>query len=336
MVLKPLIQKNEIRHAYTLLEKQMNSRATKVKTILGWKGENKKFTVHWHHDLRMWHYYDSEYAENRYWCPYGVDDPNEIKMVGITVEINFNYQGYGRRVAGTFISDDNGDIYLAHSGKVGGGRRGIGKEAFWKFYRGNQIVSVRWPDKVDAEVICIGKIGSPSLPAQIAHFVNEVARFKQSVTNGSAKLLLQEGSLTNPKFTPEFTGKRRGYLPHDTIESVCNHGLIVSVLSRILEDKGFHAANDRFRDLYLYDDDRHITTLFEIKTDISTSSTYTSIGQLLFHGVSQDPRPRLILVIPGTPDARTKKVLNKLNIEILGYSLSGSEPEFLNLGTLLK
>jgi hypothetical protein len=142
MFLKPLTQKVEIRTAYELLKKQMNNRAgvQKRRTTLGWQGQNKSCIVYWHPDLNIWHYYDSEFAGTRYWCTYGVDEPSEEKMVPITAEINFNYDEYSRRIAGIFICDNKKDIYLAHTGKIGGGRKGIGKHAFQNFYRGRQTV----------------------------------------------------------------------------------------------------------------------------------------------------------------------------------------------------
>src|SRR2546426_6326116 len=46
-------------------------------------------------------------------------------------------EGINRRCAGLFVrDDDDGAIYFTHSGKVGGGREGVGKSAFLSNYRG--------------------------------------------------------------------------------------------------------------------------------------------------------------------------------------------------------
>jgi hypothetical protein len=49
----------------------------------------------------------------------------------ISVEINSAYQGRNDGIAGFFARDaDSGIVYLCHSGRVGGGRKGVGKIAF--------------------------------------------------------------------------------------------------------------------------------------------------------------------------------------------------------------
>jgi hypothetical protein len=166
------------------------------------------------------------------------------------------------------------------------------------------------------------------MPEQIAYFVKEVARFKAYVKGGQSELPEKLESLSDPSFDPEFSGKRKVYAPQDVIESNCHHGIVVSALNEILESKNFRTANDRFRDLYVYDDNKKITVLFEIKTDLATSSVYSSIGQLMYHGASQNPPPRFVLVVPGAPDDKTKVILSKLRIDVLEYYLSNNKPEF--------
>jgi hypothetical protein len=52
------------------------------------------------------------------------------KSLTITVEINPPHEGEDRPVAGLFARDAENRIYLAHTGKVGGGRTGRGSNAF--------------------------------------------------------------------------------------------------------------------------------------------------------------------------------------------------------------
>jgi hypothetical protein len=254
----------------------------------------------------------------------------------ITAEINFNYDGYTRRIAGIFICDNKKDIYLAHTGKIGGGRQGIGKHAFQNFYLGRQTVEVEWPDKLNTEVICIGKLGGIALPEQIAHFVKEVARFKAHFKRGQSELPEKFVSLSDPSFDPEFSGKRKIYAPQGVIESNCHHGIVVSALNKIIESENLKTANDRSRDLYVYDNSKKMTILFEIKTDLTTSSIYSSIGQLMYHGASQNPPPRFVLVVPGVPDDKTRVVLSKLHIDVLEYYLNNNKPEFSDIKEVIR
>jgi len=336
MILVPLTREEEIKTAYANLEHQMNKQAQMVDTVLGWKGQSHPFRVSWYEDLGIWNYYDAQFAETHYWCAYGVKNPNKIPTVTPTVEINMAYQGCNRRLAGAFVHDGNNNIYLTHSGKVGGGRKGVGKEAFWNSYRGNQIVTITWPDRIETEAICIGKLGDKNLPRQIAYFVKEVARVKEHVVSGKTKGWKEPKPLDDPTFDPEFTGKRKGYRPKGPIESICDHGRIVSALNDELESRGLKTANDRSRDLYVYNPKKDMDILFEIKTELSSSSIYSSIGQLMYNGASQEPAPTRVLVIPGAPDKRTRRILNRLEIEVMEYSWEGNEPKFPNIDQINK
>jgi len=336
MILVPLTREEEIKTAYSKLERQMNRQAQMVDTVLGWKGQSHPFRVSWHEDLGIWNYYDAQFAETRYWCTYGVENPNKISMVNITVEINMPYQGYDRRVASVFVRDRNNNIYLTHSGKVGGGREGIGKKAFLDSYRGKQIITIAWPDRNETKAICIGKLGDKNLPRQIAHFIKEVARVKEYVVSRKTKVWKEPEQLDDPTFDPEFTGKRKGYKPKEPIESICDHGRIVSALNDELESRGLKTANDRSRDLYVYNPKKNMDILFEIKTELSSSSIYSSIGQLMYHGASQEPAPTRVLVLPGVPDNKTRMILNRLEIQVMEYSWEGNEPKFSNIDQINK
>ncbi|MES5488706.1 hypothetical protein QMZ05_38700, partial [Bradyrhizobium sp. INPA03-11B] len=72
----------------------------------------------------------SKNAIPRYWTPFGVYQPDNHAQ-SITVEINIPLDDNTAQVAGFFAEDDEtGDTFLMHSGKVGGGRPGIGESAF--------------------------------------------------------------------------------------------------------------------------------------------------------------------------------------------------------------
>ena len=60
--------------------------------------------------------------------------------------------------------------------------------------------------------------------------------------------------------------------------SFCDHGIVVKHLRRCLQEQGHSTGKDRFRDLYVHRKGR-ITSLFEVKTDTSTASIYSAVGQ---------------------------------------------------------
>ncbi len=136
-------------------------------------------------DLGIWVLLRPESIKNRYWCAFGVDDPYPASLLSITCEINPPKEGIDRRCAGLFVRDESGEVFLAHSGKVGGGRAGIGKGAFLEYWGNDDILSVLFPDSEECDYIVLGRIADPNLRRRLADFVHSVAEFK-AATAGSA------------------------------------------------------------------------------------------------------------------------------------------------------
>lgn len=99
-----------------------------------------------------------DFTLGRYWCAYGTQDPTESKTLSITCEINPPRSGVNRRCGGLFVRDSRGRIYLAHSGKVGGGGTGVGKTAFTAWYGHGNWQDVEWPDGNTTRMIIIGRV----------------------------------------------------------------------------------------------------------------------------------------------------------------------------------
>ena len=129
---------------------------------------------------------------------------------------------------------------------------------------------------------------------------------------------------------------KKPYRIKHLIESQNDHGRIVAALANELEMMRYIVRNDRHRDLYILNSSEHILFLFEVKTDLDTTSIYTSIGQLLYHSFSQQTLPKRILVIPGQPTFNTQKVLKRIGINIITYRMLERKIEFLNLKNSLE
>ena len=104
----------------------------------------------------------------------GCNYPADVGSLSIACELNPPEKDINRQCAGLFLRDTEGIIYVAHSGKIGGGRKGIGKSAFLSTYRGARE-SVTWPDGTESEVIVIGRVDGDRLPAQVANFTRRSA-----------------------------------------------------------------------------------------------------------------------------------------------------------------
>lgn len=101
-------------------------------------------------------------------------------MLDITCEINSPIEGKNWLIAGAFARDDAGKRYYLHSGRVGGGRKGIGREAFLAEYTGTSE-PVMWPDGSQRPMIVLGALDDPGLVTQIAAFVHHVNKFKEAI-----------------------------------------------------------------------------------------------------------------------------------------------------------
>ena len=99
---------------------------------VGWPSGSGRFDVYWHPDLRIWGVFEPTPSKEgrRFWICLGVDDPEEFSMLNIIVETNPPHEGVDRFVGGAFVQDDQDYMYLAHSGKVGGGRKASDPKRF--------------------------------------------------------------------------------------------------------------------------------------------------------------------------------------------------------------
>lgn len=331
MGLTPLTETQEIEAAFNSWAKRMHQDSQPYPNhLVGWSGGHGRFTVYWHPTEQIWSLMERYYAKNRYWCCFGTRHPSSPGNLSITCEINIPYQGINRRVAGVFAQARDGHFYLTHSGKVAGGRSGIGKEAFVTFYgNSDNWDTVYWPDGKETETILIGRLNGRHLLSHIAHFVRKVESFKKYATSG------QTNPLESPTFNPEFSGTRQSYRVKGKVESRCDHGLVISALEAELWRQGLTVGNDQARDLFVIEDGQ-TTTLFEAKTDTSTSSIYSAIGQLMFHSTTQRTEPKRVMVLPERPNEQTQNALTRLGIAVLAYHWHQGRPIFENIEVIIQ
>jgi HNH endonuclease len=148
-----------------------------VRTI-GFQGESLTRTVRWHVRYGFWVIVDSNITENRFWIAFGTEDPSvhgDHSSLSITCETNVPRSGIDRRSGGAFYQKRAG-IYLCHNGRIGGGRKGIGKAAFLAWYADR--FGLTWPPG-----IIVGAVsGSKSkLLSDTAKFVLAVEQFKHEI-----------------------------------------------------------------------------------------------------------------------------------------------------------
>lgn len=329
-MLTVLYEESEIKSAQDQFKKaileELNKRGF---AAVGYQGESHKETFYWSSDLLMWGIFQK--TSNRYWNAFGLlDKPRLPKLNSIGVEINFPFKGIKRNVSGIIAKDENGNLFIAHRGRIGGGRKGIGKTLFLNNYRG-KWVDVKDKNKIDS-VALIGMLDSPRFIQQILNFVQEVKRIKKlsekEIRDSISKKIRK-------KFSPEFFGKKNSEMSTRLVSSECDHGLIVNSLASVLKEKKLEIGNDLFRDLYVFDKSGKISSVFEVKPDLSLGSIYSGIGQLLLNSIEFSNKIKLILVLPEKPDENILSRLKKIGIHCLYYKWVNQKPYFSNLKDII-
>lgn len=331
MSLVPLTMQRDIDAAYATMCGTLNQDCQVIRRKVGWRGGSGDYDLQWNSGLGFWTMQEQFDASNRHILLLGTQDPEPVQMVSIICEANAPRNGVNRRCAGVFLKDQTSNVYLAHSGKIGGGRAGIGKSAMLQNYSGSWQ-TVNWGDGKSSEMIVIGKIESPRLPTQLALFAREVQRIKAQAAANSSR---SSNQVVPPTFNPEFSGRRRRYSITSPIEADCDHGLIVNSLAEELRHRNLQFSRNVNCDLFIYGNQNYVKMLFEAKTAVETSTIYQGIGQLLYHSATLDPRPALVFVIPGRADHLTKSVLDQLGIKILSFEWDENRPVFSNLDEVL-
>ncbi len=331
MSLVPVANEAEIAEAIGVLKNRLKKDTKSFHRRIGWQGGNHAFDVYWSERERYWSA-PAFLEEDRHIQFFGLDDPAPPRMLKIVCEANPAKLGVNLRTGGLIVRDDNGTVFLAHSGRVGGGGKGVGKSTFLKFYRGEmETVTFPWGE---ADYIVIGPIDSDRIQARLGEFVREVGRYKLAVSKGEIQQSAHaERGLRD--FRPEFFGAKKKYQHNGYIEARCDHGRIVNALAEELKERGLTIRSDVNRDLVLLPGKSAPHVLFEVKPAATTSDIYSAIGQLLYHSARDTPTPRKVMVLPEAPNQSARSIFDILRIEVLVFEWRDGTPVFPELDGLL-
>lgn len=289
------------------------SQATETFSVtLGHPGASVKAKVAWSESLGIW-FFSRKVAGSRYWNAFGIGRPVGGAAIAITCEINFPLCGIDRRTGGGFAQDRAGRILVVHRGRLGGGRKGIGKALFESRYRG--VWETMDDGGEESSVAVIGQIESPRLARQITEFIGKIARIKEMASARSSQTELTFGELC---LREELIGARYCEPERET-GAECDRGLIVRDLAEALKKQGLRTGNDDHRELMVMDRENRILAIFQILTDMTASHLYARAMQLLLNAPTPPETPRLILVLPGNPDNTLREQFQRLGIKILTY-----------------
>lgn len=294
----------------------------KVDTVLGFQGESFPAKVLWSELLGIW-LYPGLIKGSRYWNAFGTG-PMKKGSVDITCEVNFPLSGIDRRIAGAVVEDEANNLYIAHRGRIGGGKAGVGTQLFWDNFDGGSPTIVVDGDR-ETRMAMIGPLNSPKLGIHLRFFVQEVQRIKgQATADGHPDKIFRLQDFRN-----EFEGIKTIRIT-EIYQAACDHGIVVNRLRQCLKDIGCATGKDKFRDLYVHRNGK-VTSLFEVKPDCSTTSLYTAIGQLFFHSLGLPSNPDRVIVLPANTPEKLIGKLKQLQLKVLLFDWNEGEPLFRNL-----
>ena len=328
-MLKVIEDEAAIRRHQRLFAKAMRAQVKETIPVkLGHPGASEKAKVAWSEEHGIW-FFSRKIAGSRYWNAFGVGRPAGGAGVAITCEINFPLCGIDRRTGGAFAQERDGRIFVVHRGKLGGGRKGIGKSLFENTYRG--VWEVMDDGGEETPVALIGVLHSPRFARQIAQFVRKIARIKESAAASSpqAELILEEFIVHE-----ELIGARYRDEERET-GAECDHGLIVRDLGEALRERGFRSGNDGLRDLMVMNREGRIRAVVQVRTEMTLPDIHAGATRLLLGGLSLPDDPLLILALPREPESGLREKLKRLNIAILTYEWRGDRALFAGLDAFL-
>lgn len=271
-------------------------------------------------------------------------DPNAQGYLAIDVQLNFPSGVYDRSLAGAFVVDSSGEVFLAHRGHLTRGTK-LKKEDVLKEFAARSV----WAKDVRQrnELILICALEDPELVNRLFAFAEEARdvandlgnRRKQQETTTSVSVV-SDGNDADP------TGKAmklRAYFDEHSGESntsgyagglrVVTHGLVVKSLEKALRQSG-QTLKSQAIDLAVLS--KSVVRLFEVKTSSNTTDVYTGVGQLLLHGEGLYEELQIkvqrFLVVPGQPKKSfIRHMSRKAGIEVITYEETASGHRFSEL-----
>lgn len=263
----------------------------------------------------------------RYWNSFGRYQTG--RPLQITVEINIATESDSKNVSGFFARDViTGIVCLMHDGGVGGGKKGVGKNAFLDWSKAKSVEVLEQFGNTRHGIV-ITHLSSKTIGEDIARFIEKVDQFKQAVRNGIARRL--PAPKTNLTYDSEFAGIKKGARSQE-IEYLTRHGEIVDALKAWREKQAPFAASERtfnnqLIDLGVCNAKNQILEIYEVKTNLVRQTLYTAIGQLVVHA-GADARRFIVLPSGAALPVDVQRALSILNIGALRFTMT-SEKVFI-------
>jgi len=256
---------------------------------------------------------------------FGLFSEIENRDLRISVEINTAYEGRNDQVAGFFARDhDTGAIYLLHSGRVGGGAKGVGKAAFLAW--GDQrLIEVADSSGGVREGVLVMPVEGIAATRPTVRYVDTIANFKEAVRTGEIETPeFQRKKKELNDFYSEARGRRKGRRSSE-IDYLSRHGEVVDALHSWRRSTALPKEGRLVKNVLIdmgIEVGRKLVEVFEVKTSTSRPDIYAAIGQLMVHGDADECRRVMVLPQEEPIADDLQKALDRLNIELLRFKVS--------------
>jgi len=283
-----------------------------IKVKLGHQGAGFPAKVLWSKSLGIWKF-SQTIKEVRYWNAFGVGRPGTSSVVSIASEINFPWAQIDRKTGGAFAEDAWGNIFVIHRGKIGGGKKGVGKSLFEHNYRG--VWSFMEDGDSISQVAVIGDLKSGRFALQVAQFVKKIEILKSS----AAASVQTEMDFSEITFREDLIGSTTPSA-EDEIVSACDHDLVVSELAAQLRRQKIKIGNDTESELFTVDPaENRISHIFEVLTDTKEKNVLAAAAKLLLQASAAALNPVPVLVLPEDNMSHYEQELRRINISVMGF-----------------
>jgi len=299
-----------------------------IKVKLGHQGASFSAKVSWSSSLGIWKF-SRAVKEVRYWNAFGIGRPETSTVLSIASEINFPWSQIDRKTGGAFARDVWGNVFVVHRGKIGGGKKGVGKSLFEQNYRG--VWSFMEDGDSISQVAVIGNLASGRFALQAAQFVKKIEMLKSSAA-ASAQMEMDFSEII---FREDLIGSETP-LPENEIISACDHDLVVSKLAGLLQQQKIKIGNDTENELFAVDSPgNRISHIFEIVTDTKEKSVLAAVGKLLLQTSVAAVNPLPVLVLPEEKINYYEQELRRINISVIGFQWDGEKAVFTGLKKIM-
>jgi hypothetical protein len=283
-----------------------------IKVKLGHQGAGFPAKVLWSKSLGIWKF-SRAIKEVRYWNAFGVGKPGASSVLSIASEINFPWKQIDRKTGGAFAEDAWGNVFVIHRGKIGGGKKGVGKSLFEHNYRG--VWSFMEDGDSISQVAVIGALNSPRFALQAAQFVKKIEILKST----AAPSTQTEMNFSEISFREDLVGCTPSSA-EDEVISACDHDLVVGELAALLQRKKIKIGNDTESELFAVDpSENRISHIFKVLTDTKEKNVLAAAAKLLLQTSAAALNPLPVLVLPEDKINSYAQELQRINISVIGF-----------------